>query len=127
MGYDLITSGYCALDRIIKINASAKVGKTSLITNDNYNEIHYGGCNVNVSVSLAKLGIRAAPILRVGDDYESSGFKNYLKKNGVVNDAIAVLDNVKTSSTYLIETKEHDHITLFYQGAMANELHKPYK
>ncbi len=127
MGYDLITSGYCALDRIIKINASAEVGKTSLITNDNYNEIHYGGCNVNVSVSLAKLGMKSAPILRVGSDYESSGFKDYLEKNEVVRDAILKLNSKKTSSTYLIETKEHDHITLFYQGAMAGELHKPYK
>jgi adenosine kinase len=126
MNYDLVTSGYCSLDRIIKVDSSIGVGRTSIITNHNNNEIYFGGCNVNVAVNLARLKMKAAPILRVGNDYESTGFKNYLESNGVVTDTINKLDSHKTSSTYLIETIEHDHITLFYPGAMASELCTPY-
>ena len=126
MGFDLITSGYPALDRIIRVNSKVEVGKTSIVNNDNHNQIYYGGCNVNVSVNLAKLGLDAAPIIRVGNDYKTSGFKTYLEKNNVNTTAVKLLDNQITSATYLIESPDHEHITLFYPGAMDNSLQTPY-
>jgi len=126
MGYDLITSGYCSLDRIVKTKTYPKVGKTAIIANSNHAKIYYGGCNVNVSVSLARLKLKAAPILRVGEDYESTGFKNYLDTNKVVLEATKKLENVSTSATYLVETPDNQHITLFYPGAMDNSLFSPY-
>ncbi|XFA99067.1 carbohydrate kinase family protein [Candidatus Izemoplasma sp. B36] len=127
MGYDLITSGYCALDRIISVDSFVEVGRTSIITNKNHNQIYYGGCNVNVSVNLARLGLNAAPIIRVGNDYITSGFKEYLEKNNVNTTAVKLLDKQITSATYLIESPDHEHITLFYPGAMDNSLQTPYK
>lgn len=126
MGYDLITSGYCALDRIVKTKTFPVLGKTSIIANGNHAKIYYGGCNVNVAVSLGRLSLRAAPILRVGEDYEVTGFKDYLEKNNVVLDATEKIDGVSTSATYLVETPDNQHITLFYPGAMDNSLFKPY-
>ncbi len=127
MGYDLITSGYCALDRIVKTKTNPEIGKTSIVSNSNHAKIYYGGCNVNVAVSLARLNLKATPILRVGEDYESTGFKKYLEKNKVCLEATEKLYNVSTSSTYLIENPDNQHITLFYPGAMDNSLFTPYK
>jgi adenosine kinase len=126
MKYDLITSGYCALDRVVKTKTNPEVGKTAIITNNNHSEIYYGGCNVNVAVNLARLNLESAPILRVGEDYESSGLKKFLEENRVSLNAIKKLENVSTSSTYLIETPDNEHITLFHPGAMDNSLFIPY-
>ncbi len=127
MRYDLITSGYCALDRIIKTETQPVIGKTSIVANKNHAEIYYGGCNVNVAYNLAKLGKIATPILRVGYDYESTGFHKYLKAGNVNLDAVKQLDCAATSSTYLIETPDNEHITLFYPGAMDKKHHIPYE
>ncbi|XMB72789.1 PfkB family carbohydrate kinase [Mycoplasmatota bacterium WC30] len=127
MKYDLITSGYCALDRIIKTETQPATGKTSIVTNKNHAEIYYGGCNVNVAYNLAKLGKIATPIFRVGYDYESTGFYQYLKNGNVNLDAVQKLDFEATSSTYLVETPDNEHITLFYPGAMDKKYHIAYE
>ena len=73
--YDVITSGYVSMDRIIKLKTPARVGFTSLVENRTSADIRYGGCSVNISYDLCRLGIRSLPVMRVGDDYEQIGFK----------------------------------------------------
>ena len=46
MKTDVLTSGYVSMDHIIKIDTPAKVGFTSLVTNQSNAQIFYGGCSV---------------------------------------------------------------------------------
>lgn len=125
--FDVIASGYPSLDHILKIEPTPKIGHTSLITNHNFNQTHFGGCNVNVSVNLGRLGLNVAPILRVGTDELTTEFLNYLTKNGVSLKAVRQFSNLKTSTTYLVETPDNEHITLFYPGAMHASHFEPYE
>ena len=72
--YDVITSGYVSMDRIVKLLSPVQVGFTSLIENKTSADIQYGGCSVNISYNLCKVGGNSMPIMRVGDDYEEIGF-----------------------------------------------------
>ena len=65
------------MDHIIKLKTPAKVGFTSIVENQSSAEIFYGGCSVNIAYELCKLGIDAMPLIRVGKDYESTGFKKF--------------------------------------------------
>lgn len=122
----VIASGYVSLDRVILIDNELKCGHTSIINNHDNSKIFYGGCPVNITYSLNKLGVDAFPLLRVGDDYESSGFKNFLEVSNISLDGINEIKGVNTSSSYLIEDKKGNHHTIFYPGAMSNEYFRPY-
>lgn len=118
MKTDVLTSGYVSMDHIIKINTPAKIGFTSLVTNRSNARIFYGGCSVNIAYALCRLGKQAMPILRVGGDYASNGFKEFLEKGNVPLDGITELPEEATSVCYLIQDNHNDHITIFYPGAM---------
>ncbi|WP_100486912.1 carbohydrate kinase family protein [Sporolactobacillus pectinivorans] len=118
MGYDVLTTGYVSMDRILKIQSPAKVGFTSIISNKDNSKINYGGCSINISVALCKLGKNALPIIRVGEDYEEIGFKDFLIDHHVPLNGLTKIDNEYTSCSYLVEDKEGNHMTLFYPGAM---------
>lgn len=118
MIYDLVASGYVSMDRIIKLRQPTAVGKTSIILNGDSQKIYYGGCGVNVSYLLAKLGKKTLPILRVGDDCQQTGFTEYLAQGGVSLAAVSTVSGAATSFAYLLEDSQGDHITLFHPGAM---------
>ena len=118
MKIDVLTSGYVSMDHIIKINTPAKVGFTSIVSNRSNTEIFYGGCSVNIAYGLSKLGVKAAPVLRVGGDYKSNGFKKFLEDGNVPLDGITELPEEATSVCYLLQDNNNDHITIFYKGAM---------
>ncbi len=118
MKIDVLTSGYVSMDHIIKIDSPARIGFTSLVTNKSNAKIFYGGCSVNISYALCQLGIKSLPVLRVGGDYESNGFKKFLEEGNVPLDGITELPEEATSVCYLIQDSNNDHITIFYPGAM---------
>ena len=95
--YDVITSGYVSMDRIIKLKTPARVGFTSLVENRTSADIRYGGCSVNISYDLCRLGIRSLPVMRVGDDYEQIGFKRFLEEGGISLAAAEVVPGERTS------------------------------
>lgn len=118
MSVEVLTNGYVSMDHIIKISSPACVGHTSIVTNADCAEVNYGGCAVNIAVSLSRLGRRAMPILRVGKDWEKNGFKAYLEESGVSLEGTQVLEGETTSTCYLIEQPDGDHITCYYPGSM---------
>ncbi|MDO5690622.1 MAG: PfkB family carbohydrate kinase [Tissierellia bacterium] len=117
MSADILISGYVSLDRIVKIDKEPQVGKTSIVQNKTNSDIFFGGCSVNISVILAKLGVSVMPTLRVGSDYTSTGFRAYLENANVNTSGIRILDEDRTSNCYLLESEDGNHITLFYPGA----------
>lgn len=127
MSFDLIISGYISLDRIIKIDPHAMPGKTSIVQNDDNGMLEYGGCNINISVDLARLGYRCLPIIRVGDDYVSSGFQSFMRTNKISELALKKVHGVATSCCYLVENPDGDHMTLYYPGSMDQKRFLPYE
>jgi sugar/nucleoside kinase (ribokinase family) len=125
VAWDVITSGYVSLDRIVKIQGPARVGLTSLITNADNARVYYGGCSINIAWQLARLGLRTLPIVRVGDDYEASGFRDFLERGGVSTDAVELVHGDTTSNCYLIEDPVGQHIALFYTGAQDRKHFRP--
>lgn len=122
---DVLTSGYVSMDHIIKIASPTKVGFTSLVTNKSNARIFYGGCSVNISYALSKLGMVSLPVLRVGGDWEENGFRAFLEEGGVPLDGITVLPEEATSVCYLLQDNNNDHITVFYPGAMDGKYAAP--
>ena len=123
--YDVITSGYVSMDRIVKLLSPVQVGFTSLIENKTSADIQYGGCSVNISYNLCKVGVNSMPIMRVGDDYEEIGFKKFLEDAGISLEATTVMPGERTSLCYLLQDNEGQHMTLFYPGAMDGSLAQP--
>lgn len=119
--YNLLASGYVSMDRIIKIKTPAKIGFTSLVENKTNSKIYYGGCSVNIAYSLCKLGIKTAPLIRVGTDWEYTGFKNFLIEGNVPTNAIEIINNDVTSTCYLIQDNNNEHVTIFYEGSMSDK------
>ena len=115
---DVITSGYVSMDHIIKIASAARVGFNSIVTNKSNVDIHYGGCSVNIAYALCRLGMRAFPVLRVGEDFESNGFRQFLEEGNVPLCGITKIPEEKTSVCYLLQDSNNGHITIFYPGAM---------
>lgn len=125
MKYDVLTSGYVSMDHIIKIASPLQVGYTSLVTNADNTKIHYGGCGVNIAVALSELGMKGMPILRVGEEWETNGFKKFLEDAGVPLDGTKVLKDEATSTCYLLQDNNGDHVTVFYPGSMDKKYAAP--
>lgn len=116
--YDLIVSGYSSFDHMINLKTEVVVGRTSLIENASCSNIYWGGCSVNVAVAFQRLGLKAAPVLRVGDDFVSSGFKSFLEEEGISLETIIKIDGDVGSTSFLLQQPDGEHITTFYPGAM---------
>lgn len=125
MRYDVLTSGYVSLDRIIKVDSPLRVGFTSLVQNSDNAQVYYGGCSTNIAYLLARLGLETLPIVRFGQDYEENGFVEFLRQGGVCLDAVEIVPGETTSNCYLISDPNHDHVTIFYPGAMDKKYAKP--
>jgi hypothetical protein len=118
MKVEVLTSGYVSMDHIIKLKTPAKVGFTSIVENQSSAEIFYGGCSVNIAYELCKLGIDAMPLIRVGKDYESTGFKSFLEEAKVPTHGVNIIEEDITGYCYLLQDNNNEHITIFYPGAM---------
>ncbi len=124
--YHLIVSGYSSFDHMLKLLSPAVVGKTSLIANSSCSKTFWGGCSVNIAVALSRLGLKVLTVLRVGDDFESSGFKNFLQEEGISLDAITHIPDETNPRAFLLQDPEGEHITTFYPGAMDERYFSPY-
>jgi sugar/nucleoside kinase (ribokinase family) len=114
----VVISGYVSLDHMIKIKKPAFIGTTSIVENKTNGQIYYGGCSINIGAALSKLGVECVPMIRVGEDYESTGLKAFLSESGIKVDGVVQVPEEATSTCYLIQDNHYDHITIFYPGAM---------
>lgn len=121
----VVTSGYASLDRIFKLSNAPKVGETSIILNNNNWISSFGGCSPNISYNLAKLGIDTYPIMRVGNDFETTGFKQHLLNGGVHLDYVTEVSDEVTPFCFLFEDDNSEHTTIFYTGSQHSKYYQP--
>ncbi|KUO74693.1 MAG: hypothetical protein APF77_03650 [Clostridia bacterium BRH_c25] len=115
---DIAAAGYPSIDRIIRIEDQPRVGRTSIIENSDSRTDYFGGCNVNIAYIASSLGFICAPMMRVGHDFELSGYRGFLEGPNMILDGVQTVEDEITSSSTLIVTGEGEHVTLFYPGAM---------
>lgn len=114
---DITACGYPSMDMLIECENDIAVGTTSIIK-DYTDECFFGGCNVNIAAFCGRMGLRSAVLMKVGKNFESSGFKKFLESNNVDVSGVKVIEEDYTSCAYLISNPNGDHVTLFYPGAM---------
>ncbi len=78
-----------------------------------------GGCAANCSVDLAKMGVNAAVLGRVGDDLFGPIVREMLKKDGVDTTSILTTPNSDTSQTLIVNVKGQDRRFIHTFGANA--------
>ena len=122
----VLITGYPSMDRIVKLNKAPMVGHSSIILNQDSNDIFYGGCSINIAVILGKLNVPNTPLISVGKDFEQIKLAEYLKNNNVDLSGIMKVDDKITSFGYLLQTETCDHVTLFHPGAHSDENFVPY-
>src|SRR5438876_7517125 len=67
-----------------------------------------GGCAANVAVDLAKMGVRAAVVGRVGDDVFGRVVADLLGAAGVDISAVKVTPGAETSQTLIVNVAGQD-------------------
>jgi adenosine kinase len=76
----------------------------------------FGGCATNIAYNLKLLGEDPLPMATVGQDFEP--YRKWLKKHGIRQDFIRVLDKVFTAQAFITTDLNANQITAFHPGAM---------
>ncbi|OGG27029.1 hypothetical protein A2960_02695 [Candidatus Gottesmanbacteria bacterium RIFCSPLOWO2_01_FULL_39_12b] len=75
----------------------------------------FGGCAGNIAYTLSLLGIKAAILGLVGEDFGS--YQKFLEKNEIETKYITRINNILSSTAFGITDKNDNNIWGFYPGA----------
>lgn len=114
----VVLSGYTSMDRIIKVLTPLTPGYTSLVSNKDNAQAHFGGCPVNIAYGMARLEHTTAPCIRVGDDEAGEQMVAFLEGAGASSSGMSVVEAEATPNCYLLEDQDGNHVTVYYPGAM---------
>ncbi len=123
---DYIVVGYAGLDRILRVAALPRPGITALVVNGDNHILSFGGNASNIACALGRLGCSAAPLVRVGEDWEANGYKDLFQRSGVDSSGVHVVPGQTTSVCHLVQDANGDHVTMTYPGAMDMKYARPY-
>lgn len=81
-----------------------------------------GGGAFNTSYNFNRLGIRAAPLVRVGDDIDGKWIKENMECHGISTMLVQTDQQTKTGLSMVMcsQKREHDHIIFVHRGANTN-------
>lgn len=82
-------------------------------------ELHTGGCAVNTAIALAKLGLSAGVIGKVGQDGFGDFILRELKQHGVEVSGVKRAPEVNTSATMVLVEPDGERRFIHYLGANA--------
>ena len=77
---------------------------------------NFGGCALNIAFNLRLLGEDPIPMGTAGCDFDV--YAAWLKKHGIRQDCISVLDDVFTAQAYITTDIDDNQIIMFHPGAM---------
>ena len=80
-------------------------------------DLTLGGCAANVSTALAKLGIQARLVGRIGDDIAGVVVRELLEKAGVDTRGLIRSDGIATSQTLIVNVKGQDRRFIHTYGS----------
>lgn len=120
----LISVGHIALDYIFDVEKFPEPNTSIQIPSA---KKFYGGAACNVSVGVAKLGLKSGIVSCVGHDFQSSGYSVYLKNLGIDVSNVYHSDEEETPKAWIFTDKDGNQITFFLWGAAKHysELNAP--
>ena len=92
MTAEIVSVGaWAAFDRILALDGEADDGATvSVLSHPPHEEVFFGDCSINVAAAAASLGAGAALATVVGDDFDTSGYRDHLESLGVDLRGVAI-------------------------------------
>ena len=123
MSLDLIVSGYPGLDHIMPVNRAPQPGETGMILRaPSLDTSTPGGCAPNIAVACARLGIKTAVAIVIGDDQDGKRLVEALEREGVnIQYGIHVIPGGHTAHTFLFLDPENRHQTFYFPGASGSK------
>lgn len=79
---------------------------------------NFGGTAGNIAYTLSLLGEKPAIVATAGRDFE--GYREWLRKNGIVDSHIEIVDEELTAGAYITTDQSDNQITAFNPGAMGH-------
>ncbi len=114
---DVVCLGILVADCVGKpIESMPERGKLALVDNM---ELHTGGCASNTGTALAKIGVDAAIIGKVGSDGFGDFMVNELSKHGADCSGIVRDGETHTSATMVMISRDGERTFIHYIGANA--------
>jgi sugar/nucleoside kinase (ribokinase family) len=120
----IMSVGHIALDYIFNVKKFPEPNSSIQIPSA---KKFYGGAACNVSVGVAKLGLKSGIVSCVGYDFRSSGYSNYLKNLGIDISNVYHSDEEETPKAWIFTDIDNNQITFFLWGAAKHyqELNAP--
>jgi sugar/nucleoside kinase (ribokinase family) len=111
---DLLTIGGITFDNLFRVDRLPQKHFEGIIERRGR---FFGGRAPNVAVAVAKLGIKTGLVSSVGDDFESEGYEDYLRANGVDLRGVIRVARENTKQIFIFTDPYGDQITFFDYGA----------
>ncbi|MEI6579894.1 MAG: carbohydrate kinase family protein [Eubacteriales bacterium] len=114
---DIVCVGVIVADAIAKpVKIIPSKGKLELVDTLS---LYTGGCAASAAIDMAKIGIKAAIVGKIGND----GFGNFMKsafvENNVITDGLIINQNASTSASLVIVTEDGERSFIHCQGENA--------
>jgi sugar/nucleoside kinase (ribokinase family) len=116
--YDVACLGILVADAIAKtVDEVPERGKLQPVEQIS---LHTGGCAMNASLDLAKLGMKPAILGKVGSDAFGEFIVSTLKKEGINTDGLVVKEGINTSASLVMVTSSGERTFLHCFGSNAD-------
>lgn len=114
---DIVCVGVIVADAIAKpVKIIPSKGKLELVDTLS---LYTGGCAASAAIDMAKIGINAAIIGKIGNDGFGNFMKNAFIDNGVITDGLIVNASGSTSASLVIVTDDGERSFIHCQGENA--------
>ena len=114
---DIACVGVIVADAIAKpVKIIPSKGKLELVDTLS---LYTGGCAASAAIDMAKIGIKAAIIGKIGNDGFGNFMKNAFVEKKVITDGLIVSENGSTSASLVIVTEDGERSFIHCQGENA--------
>lgn len=124
MTRDLIVVGaWAAFDHLFRMDHYPSEGETVLLNMDSERAetVYFGDCSANIAVIASNLNISTGLVTVAGYDFETSGYKAYLKELDIDLSGTVVLNDVPCGHNYIFFDGQGDGFCFSHQGAAARQ------
>jgi sugar/nucleoside kinase (ribokinase family) len=108
--FDLLAIGNVGIEHIFKVDRIPGDDKTGLILSE---RTHFGGRAGNIALTSARLGLGVAIASVAGNDFITSGYKDFLVNNHVNIDRIKIIREAECSKTIVLYNENGKMIYFF--------------
>ena len=111
---DLLAIGGIAFDKLFWVDRLPETHFEAVIEKHG---VYFGGRAPNAAVAAARLGIKTGIVSLVGEDFESEGYEDYLRKVGVDLRGVIKVRKARTKRIFIFTDPQKNQITFLNHGA----------